>query len=96
MLKRERELPRWEVCDPEDIDCEGSWRGIRAHNAEDAAERWAEREDGEEYVYYGDGNVGHIAVRKSEGHPVQVFAVSGSVSYYYSAEAVEMPKGEEE
>ncbi len=94
MLKK-RKLPLSEVCIPEALDVEG-WRSIRAHNAEDAAERWAEREGADDGVYYGDGNTGRIAVRKGAGLPVQMFVVSGSVSYFYSALEVEMASEEEE
>ena len=81
--------PAWDVWDPEEGDRAEWGSPWHAIDAETAAERWAEGEDGGgDYSIVGGADV-VVCVAKVGSDEVKRFNVSGEVVPEYSAEVIE-------
>jgi len=82
--------PQWCVWNPEHDPGHEHARPIHALNAEFAAEKWAEQEDGggDYTIVSGSPEVVHVKPWGEDG-PVQRFRVSGEMVAQYSADEIE-------
>jgi len=89
------ESGRWfDVAEEDDADHEGAWRPIRAHDAEEAAERYAEEvEDGCDWPGE-DGNTMDLVVRDIVSKREKRFTVAASLEWSYSARERSSQSGE--
>lgn len=88
-------LPLWEVCDFDDLD-DPHWTKVRAVSAQDAAEKWAERDDVDSADYsIVSGHEAKVVVRKPSSGERWAFQVTGRIEHVYSADKIEMPTEEE-
>lgn len=82
-------FPRFEVLDEDD----GDWTPIRAIDAEEAAETWAERSDADSAEYHIlSGYEPTVTVRDEDGN-VTRWRVSGESEPQYRAKEIESTEG---
>lgn len=83
-------MRRYVVWCPDHCESEDDARAIEAHDAEDAAEKWAEKDDCEsaEYAIVG-GDAVEVRVRDVESAAMSAFEVSGESIPSYHAKEVE-------